>query len=90
MGEAITRGEETDWTARPDGRKAGVLILGVTGLVSLGAFELCNLLLWKKGIAGDAYVPDSSTCTVLFLASVFLSTLGVYLFIPPSKPAPPK
>jgi hypothetical protein len=65
-----------DWIRLPRARQVGTIVT-VTGILVIGALcALFNRLYWSWGVAGEYYVPDSPSHSLVFFASV-LTGIGL-------------
>ncbi len=77
---------KTDWTEQPGAARRGALIVGVAVLVMLALSLLFYRLFWSRGVAGEYYVPDSASHTIVFFVSVGASMLFFRTALAPAAP----
>ncbi len=59
-----------DWTTLPAARGTGRIIIVASAAVLAGLTMFFNRIYWSKGVAGEYYVPDSASHSILFFVSV--------------------
>lgn len=64
-----------DWSEKPGAPRRGTLIVAVGAVVLIALGLLFHMLYWRRGVAGEYFVPDSAPHTIVFFASVGLSML---------------
>jgi sterol desaturase/sphingolipid hydroxylase (fatty acid hydroxylase superfamily) len=63
-------GGEQEWTTRDDAARIGSLVLWTSTVVLVALSGLFHWLYWSRGVAGEYFVPDSASHTIVFFVSV--------------------
>ena len=81
------KGDAPDWSSVRGARDIGTGVM-VTGLIVVAALvALFYELFWRRGVAGDDYVPDSAPHSLVFFTSV-AGAMVVGRFMLMSEPEP--
>jgi len=75
-----------DWTEQPGASRRGTLIAGIAVLVMLALSFLFYKLYWSRDVAGEYYVPDSASHTIVFFVSVGAAMLFFRSALAPAAP----
>ncbi|MBX3562828.1 MAG: hypothetical protein KF780_13570 [Sphingomonas sp.] len=59
-----------DWTAAPGARRTGRIVLVTSIALLAGLTMFFHWLYWSRGVAGEYFVPDSASHSILFFVSV--------------------
>lgn len=62
--------ETEDWTAAPGARGTGRAIVAASAVLLAGLALFFNRIYWSQDVAGEYYVPDSASHSILFFVSV--------------------
>jgi hypothetical protein len=79
------KGEAGDWSARQGASRIGTGVLVTSLFLVAGLAWLFYALYWSQGVAGDDYVPDSESHSIVFLVAV-LGGMAVGRFALMSEP----
>jgi hypothetical protein len=59
-----------DWSARPGASRIGTGVLITSVVIVAGLAWLFYAIYWSHGVAGDDYVPDSESHSIVFFVAV--------------------
>jgi hypothetical protein len=79
---------DEDWTTRPDALRVGSLVLWASAAILIALAGFFYWLYWSRGVAGEYFVPDSASHTLLFLVSVIGGMLIGRLALMPAPAGP--
>lgn len=80
--------DAADWSGRPGARTAGTIVL-VAGVALVAALVAAlHAWYWVPDIAGDYYVPDSRTHTIVFAVAVALGLVAGRFMMPGRSASP--
>src|SRR5882757_4300611 len=69
-GTLTASGADTEWTEQPSASRQGTIIVGVAAVVLVALGVLFYALYWRRGVAGEYFVPDSAPHTIVFFVTV--------------------
>jgi hypothetical protein len=79
--------EGTDWTAHPDARRTGRVIVGVSTAIIAALAYGAYAAFWSKGVNGEFFVPDSAPHSIVFFLAVLGAIAGTHhVLVPDHKP----
>jgi len=79
------RGAESgDWTALPQSKQIGWVIVATQAAVIAGLGYLFYRLYWSQGVAGEYYVPDSEPHSITYFVAVLGAIVAARFMLMPT------